>query len=205
MDDILFAIGLSFTSTKMNYRRKWINRPITVSIISIIFISFGSVCQTVKDYEHAVELGDLGHMMKIKLQVNVGKIFSGIMVIMFQWINYYNYKRGVKLEFISLFQAICGTIKPKSIGIDRMEFNEIKNLANKYFIILKYQNNYVIPSAGMTVVLVLYFIKGKTSMIIPYGLVHCFTWMLFGRTFFNVVTNVVNAIKCSIFISFASI
>ena len=189
MDNILFKIGLTLTPNRDKCHRRWIDKPLIVSISAIIFSSLSVISLMTSNYELAIKLGDIGLMMKLKLQVNVAKIFSGLMILMFQWINYYNYKRGVELKFISLFQAICGVISPNSLGINRVEeFNKIKYLAKKCFVILKYQNNYVITSAAMTTVVGLYVIAGETSMIIPYGLVHSLLWMSFARTFFSIVT-----------------
>ena len=190
MDDILFTIGLSLTSSRKNYHRRIINHPIVITIASLIWIitSCWLALQTA-DYELAIKLGDVGHMIKLKRHSNEAKILAGVMVLWFQYINYSNYKRGVKLNFIRVFQAILVLIRPKSIGINtRAEFNKMKHLSKKTFFILNYQNNYFIPSAAMTGIPFVYFIAGESSMIIPYGLVHSLIWAIFGRVFFNVVT-----------------
>jgi len=135
----LYEIGLCLTCTKSTKRSKFHNPSLIFFITSIsiikIFISF--LLDEEKRY-HFIIIGDAPYLMGLRIHFNVAYTLLIIMSISSQLIYYYNYKNGIKPNYLKVFEMMSGSVSPKSIGLtNKQQIYKILKLSKTLFFICK--------------------------------------------------------------------
>ena len=119
VDDLLYEIGLCLTSVRERPKRRRINNPIVITIISIIFMTAKLVNSYLDDNQTdiGVLLCDIGRYFGMTHHWNLGCFCTGLIVVTSQMNYYYNYKRGIKPTFVRVFQMMSGLVTPNSVVV----------------------------------------------------------------------------------------
>ena len=94
VDNVLYEIGLSFISVRDGqWKRKLVFSPKIIFLLNIFYLITRIICIYVNESNSLTLLimGDIGHYFQFKNIWNVILSLQAIMVISFQFLNYYNY------------------------------------------------------------------------------------------------------------------
>ena len=185
VDDILYAIGLSFDSLRDSPKRPKIFNPFLISAIISIFLvkEFITILLDEKNEQTFETIGSLGHLMGLRLHVSIAIILLSILAFGSQLIHYYNHRNGIKLTFLRVFQMMSGLVSPKSLGLT--DNKEIGMLLRKTRVLSKFLwwNNNVF---GQLITFVIFnglnLIQANSLSVILYGIIHSFLlnlWALY--------------------------
>ena len=120
VDDILYRIGLCFTSVRVRPKRQRIDHPLVVFIITLIFASERVVsfkCGPKNESMFQI-LGDVGYLFGARLY-GICYIFSSILIFGSQLVYYTNNRNGIKPTFLRVFQMMTGRVPPKVLGLKK--------------------------------------------------------------------------------------
>ena len=121
-DSHVYRIGLSLFKPKYYVKRSLFYKPIIVFIISIqhVIKSFTLILLPTYNSDEKIYLylGDIGYYIGFTKEYNSLIILFSFLVIISQFIHYYNYRKGIKPMDLRVFQMISGLISPKSIQIN---------------------------------------------------------------------------------------
>ena len=148
VDDILYDIGLSFTSVRDHQKnRKFIHNPIMLTTINTFMLANKLSCLFIDESDELKLklLGEAGHYFGIKNILCIMGCLVTIIMLFSQWVYYNNYKHGIEPSFLKVFQMISGSVTPSSVGlnsdVDIMALMKTLKFTVKLF---KFNNNYVI-------------------------------------------------------------
>ena len=131
----LYRIGLLYTRSQYEqgvsrsqiYHPKLINSTLGIYLIQLVLVTF-----IVPNEYRIIKImfGDLAYLQGVPKHINIFGINFVILNILFRVLYYYNYKRGIKPTFLSLFDMFAGYMTPKQIGLtDR---HQVWDLCRKY-------------------------------------------------------------------------
>ena len=189
VDDVLYRIGLCLTSDKEEPKRLFIDNPILVFIITIMFMIEKVVtCCLSEDNELVFQiLGSIGHFLGIRVHFDFSFILCSILSIVSQVINYWNYKQRIFPTYLRLFRMISGVIPPKALGLsDPEEVVRLCRRAAIRFSFLRYHNAYWLPLFTTSFSLTLYYNNTTFFEILMYGIPNTILFNLWGRFFWNI-------------------
>ena len=120
-DSHVYRIGLSLFKPKYYVKRSLFYKPIIVFIISFLQLIRSFALLILPIYEDKfiyLYLGDIGYFIGFTREYNAIICLLELIVIISQFIHYYNYRNGIKPMDLRVFQMISGLISPKSIQIN---------------------------------------------------------------------------------------
>src|SRR5882724_5516495 len=120
-DSHVYRIGLSLFKPKYYVKRSLFYKPIIVFIISFLQLIRSFALLILPIYEDKfiyLYLGDIGYFIGFIREYNAIICLLELIVIISQFIHYYNYRNGIKPMDLRVFQMISGLISPKSIQIN---------------------------------------------------------------------------------------
>ena len=173
VDDILYDIGLSVTSTSNKKTpRKLIYHPLVVlSIISLVGIQ--NVIAIFIDQDHHMLLnlvGSPGDFYGVKIHTNWFIVQFTIISIFSQLIYYYNHVNGVEKTFIKIFHMMSGKRSPKGIGLkNQQDVMKLIRIARRLKWVLKLNNNYNITTIAFVFYLLVYLVNDDMLNTVVYG------------------------------------
>jgi len=121
VDDLLYEIGLCLTSVRERPKRRAIDSPIVIAIVSIIMLitRIINIFNVNNNPIIFVLMGDVGRYFSMALHWNCSLFLANLMAFTSQLVYYYNYKRGIKPTFVRVFQMMSGLVTPSSVGLYR--------------------------------------------------------------------------------------
>ena len=170
----LYRIGLLYTRSQYEegatrskiYHPKLINSILVICVTQIIIVTFiPSKYRLIK-----IMLGDFAYLQGNPKHINIFVINFVILNILFRVLYYYNYKRGIKPTFLSLFDMFAGYMTPKQIGLtDRHQVWDLCRKSRLLFKIVRQLQTY-----GMYIYIMYmlesYYISCTLMEIIVYGI-----------------------------------
>ena len=108
MDNLLYYIGLCHTSTTDEpKKRRFYFRPLFIFTVLMVTFIQKSFALIIEDEDILLySCSDVSHTFgKLKLLFNQSLITSQLLLMIFQIIYYYNYRKGVKPTFLKVFQV----------------------------------------------------------------------------------------------------
>ena len=158
VDDILYEIGLSFTSTRDGQRkRKLLYNPMTIFITMIIVAVKAIICICTEGTNHLANLilVNIGIYYNFAVYWKIIILLATIIVIISHGINLHNFKRGIEPTFVRVFQMMSGLVTPKSVGLTNV--HHVNYLTSRTFIlckIMKVNNSIIIPIITVLFILI---------------------------------------------------
>ena len=187
----LHRIGLCLTDDQeISSQRKWYNKPIIVFTVFVLFLAQKTITTLLGDshWSAMVVLGDWAHMWGIKLFANSCYMLATLLAMGWQFIYYYNYRKGVKPTFLRVFAMMSGSLSPKAIGLSRRDRIE-KMIMHMRMVCacIDFNNCYVIPVAALITVTTSYFMFTSLLDTVVYGLPNAVLLMIWAHYLFQVL------------------
>ena len=146
MENILYKIGLSLDSNNSSVKRGLLNNPVLIFINTVIILLFTIISLLTNDINVLIIIGDIGHVLHFKVHQAIIMIICCSMIIAYQIISFIAHRRGERLPFINLMQALSGSLNPRSIGIrNQSEFNRLKKVSKRLYTFLTYHSTFTLP------------------------------------------------------------
>ena len=153
-EEHLYRIGLSLFECESGIKRKSIYNPKLVFIVyfihfirSFVFIYFGSELSE----EVHLYLGDGDYLLNGKNLINALCFVTGIMSLLPQYLNYSNFKNGLKPVDLRVFKMVSGLVTPQSVGLE--DSDQIIDFVLKFKICLK-----IITKSIQSIVIIFFFV-----------------------------------------------
>ena len=124
VDDILYRIGLCFTSVRDQPKRRHFYNPYFIFTFLSLFLIRELFIISLKNDELLKAFGSWDYMIGAKLMFGVVFILAAIIILSSQLIYYYNYRNGIKPTFLRVFQMMSGLVSPIILGLTNE--NEIR-------------------------------------------------------------------------------
>ena len=201
IDDVLYDIGLSLTSTRdVQTPRKLIYHPLVVlSITALVVIQH--VIAIFVDQDHRILLnlmGSPGDFFGVKVLTNWFLIQFTLISIFSQIIFYYNYVKGVDNTFIKIFQMMSGKRLPSSIGLkNQQDVFKLINITRKLNWVIKLNNKYNITTLTFVFYFLVYLVNNDILNTLVYGVPnsilmtiwdhHCMNIFGYQFLYFNII------------------
>ena len=190
IDDILYRIGLSFTSVKDRPKRHIIDHPLIVFIIVITFTIERLITVSISEENDLIlkVLGDCGHFIGIREPLGTLFLLSTSFLLSLQLIYYYNYRNGIKPTFLRVFQMMSGLVSPKSLGLtdEQIVLKMIKTTKTLDKLIIV-NSNFLIPFFATNFLMSFYIFFGQPYDAIKYGVLNALFFMIWGRIYWNLI------------------
>ena len=190
MDDLLYEIGLCLTSVRERPKRRAIDSPIVITIVSTLYLVFRIASIFIEDNWHGwlLIVGDIGNYINLKDHFNSVMILSMFITIISQLIYYYNYKRGIKPTFVRVFQMMSGLVTPSSVGLYR-ETDITRLLRYRiFFVLFRINNRYIFPFICLFFQLFLFCINESFTSLIIYIVINSIQTMYLVYIVVNLIT-----------------
>ena len=189
VDDVLYRIGLCLTSVKEQPIRLSVDNPmLAFAVVSIFTIEKVVTCSLSDNHELIFRMfGSTGHLMGLRLYLDLCFIFCSILTLVSQLIYYYNYKEEVCPTFLRLFSMMSGTIPPKALGLTDPEVVvRMCRQSKKWFTFLKWHNDYWMTFLSPLFVLSFYYYKTTLFETIIFGIPNAIQFTLWVRYYWNI-------------------
>jgi len=126
-----YKIGLSLfvlNSTK----RSALYNPYFVFIIDTILIVRSIIALTIDNPNLSLMIGDFSYFLNLKIHFNIVIISNLLFCNVAQLIHLFNYKNGIKPNYLKPFEMIAGLTSPKSVGlVDSISVNKLLQNSRK--------------------------------------------------------------------------
>ena len=191
VDDILYRIGLCFTSVRDRPKRKLIDHPLVFFTIITTFLAQRLITVTVnEDNEFIFKLlGDVGHFIGARVYFGIFLIMPSVMVLIFHLIYYYNHRNGTKPTFLRLFRMISGRIPPKHLGLnDSDEILQLVKISARLTKLLHYNNDVVVRYLSAIFVPGVFYLCGSLNDAVNCGIPNGILFIFVCRYFANFIT-----------------
>ena len=170
----LYRIGLLYTRSQYEQgaTRSQIYHPKLINSILGIYLTQLTIVSFVPNEYRIIKImfGDLAYLQGIPKHINIAVINFVILNILFRVLYYYNYKRGIKPTFLSLFDMFAGYMTPKQIGLtDRHQVWDLCRKSRVLFKIVRQLQIYGVL-IYITYILLSYSIRCTLTEIIMYGI-----------------------------------
>ena len=105
VDDILYRIGLTLTSSQNQIKRSFIFNPTFIFIyVSIYAIKEFVIFLLNEENDFVFKLiGSHGHLLGVRQHISMSIILFSMLSLSSQAIHYYNYRNGIKPTFLRVF------------------------------------------------------------------------------------------------------
>ena len=173
VDDILYKIGLCFTSVRDRPKRKRIYHPMIVFTFVSMYLTkeMTIICLNNEEVLLMKQLGSYGHLLGIRWLLGVVIMLFSILSLISQLIYYNNYRNGINPTFLRVFQMMSGLVSPKSLGLtDQREIRKLLKTTRIGFKYLEWNNNNVIPIMGFLTVFPIYLSYTTPLEVTIYGI-----------------------------------
>ena len=175
MDDLLYDIGLSLTSTiDVPNKRTLIHNPFFIFSFSCLFLvqKLLSLFLTKKTYLLVI-CGDVAfyYGTDIKLVINIAVCLCVTIIISSQLIYFFNHKVGTKPTFLKVFRMIENVSEHEENGLIKIEqVQSLSKLTRRLVMVAKLNGKLVYPAILCYHLTPLYF-NGKTLWkVLLYGI-----------------------------------
>jgi hypothetical protein len=170
----LYRIGLNLISNGPEKRSIFYN-PLLLFSANVIALlkSIVSLLTPEENKKLMIIIGDFAHFFGAKTHYNVIIILSIILTLIYQLINYYNYKKGINATYLKIFDMMSGLISPKSIGLTNKEeiYKLIKD-SKILFLICKWNTDSALPLMAFSLNFFPFIINCSLLDIILFGIPH---------------------------------
>ena len=185
IDDILYRIGLPLDSIRDRPKRKWFFKPIIVFTFLSIYLVKEVIIISLNEENDLIFkiLGSHGYLLGMRKHLALVIILFSILVLSCQWIYYYNQRSGIKPTFLRVIQMMSGLVTPKSIGLtDEKQILKLLKISRITTKILYWNNNWVISSACLVMIMTIYSMKTSFMETLLYGIPNgfaLFVWIVY--------------------------
>ena len=148
VDDILYRIGLCFTSVRVRPKRHFINHPSIVFIVTSIVMIANIITALVSEEKKQIiiALGNVGHFIGIRQLYSILLSLASMITLLSQLCYYYNYRNGIKPSFLRVFQMMSGRVPPIRLGLtNEIEIKRLLRITAKLNNLFQISNFYFLP------------------------------------------------------------
>ena len=188
VDDILYRIGLCFTSIRERPKRSFIDNPFIVfTIISLFLIERLITISSAEDnHQLFVHLACFGYFLGVRKEFDLFFIMCSLMVLISQLINFYNYRKCIKPTFLRVFQMMAGLETPQSLGLtNREEILKLLKTTRRLKRGLHFNSDRICVVMAMAYCLTLYLVYTQPYEVLFYGIPHSILFTLWVRYYWN--------------------
>jgi hypothetical protein len=134
-ENYLYRIGLSLFSTGSQIRNRFHN-PFFISFIICVSILKSITAVLMKEDKYSLLLiGDYPYFLNGRYFLNAAIVLFGSLALSSQMLHYWKYYKNESPSYQKIFEMICGSVSPQSIGLINKE--DIKQLLNKSRLMFK--------------------------------------------------------------------
>ena len=161
-------------------------------ILMIIFMSFIknniNILLTKDNLFLSKVLGDYASFIGMGVHFDIILDLASILVMGSQLICHYNYRIGIRPEFLVLFQMLAGRVAPRNVGLTNSTaiISMVKS-ARMYSQFLRINNQICIPWFAFSSVVLIYYLNSTLRELLLYGCPNIILNTMFMYHSFNVV------------------
>jgi hypothetical protein len=143
----LYKIGVNLMSNGREKRSVFYNPLLIFSVnFATLIKSIASLLLSEENEKLLIIVGDFAHFFGVKTHFNVIVILTNIFALIYQLINYYNYKNGIKQTYLKVFEMMSSLISPKSIGLtNKQQIYKLVKESKILFLFCKWNCDTVLP------------------------------------------------------------
>ena len=191
VDDILYRIGLCFTSIRVRPKRKKLYNPYLIFTFLLLFqikelfiISFNEENDSILK-----AIGSLGYILGMRVTYSIIITLGTIINLSSQLIYFYNYKNGIKPTFLLIFLMMSGLIPPKSLGLNNYkEIIKLLKITRYGLKLISWNNQIILPIFGTFCFLGIYSLKCNVIEMLTFGIINNILIIIWAIYCSNMVT-----------------
>ena len=183
IDDILFDIGLTPTSTREEQRkRRLFYDSRTVFIVLLLYSIVKALCLLVDQHNPLAKyLCDFSPLVGLTYHWNSSTLVFALSTLWLQIHYYTNYRCGIEPTFLRVFKMLSGTVSPISVGLtNQKDINSLVRISKFLFLFLSALRK-MCPFITFSYPLTPYILKATLLDTILFGLPGTFTFMVAGQ------------------------
>jgi len=169
-----YRIGLSLFRIKSAKRSKFHN-PLIIFIINLMVLIRNTINMFLPEQNQRlfIILGDFSYFIGIRVNYNISCSLYILLALTSQLVHYYNYKNGIKLSYLKVFEMMSGLVSPKSIGLtDKQQIYRMIKLSKNLFIVCKLNIAITVPIFAFMLSIVPYLLNCTLLDMIIFGIPH---------------------------------
>ncbi len=173
-------IGLNLISNGPEKRSIFYN-PLLLFSVNVIVLLKSTVSLLTPEENNSlmIIIGDFAHFFGTKTHYNAIIILSIILTLIYQLINFYNYKKGINPTYLKVFDMMSGLISPKSIGLtNKEEIYKFIRESKFLFSSCKLNTDSALPLMAFSLNLFPFIINCSLLDIILFGIPHSILYTL---------------------------
>ena len=133
-------------------------------------------------------MGDFGYFMNLKKFMNISLVLVYLMAILSQIVHFYEYKRNTKSTYMRVFDMMCGTVTPQSIGLYDQNIIERLLRRTRLFFKLNEANRFFTTLMGFLLSSLAFVTQFTFVEMLFIGIPHTFFYTLGTHYITNVVS-----------------